>query len=46
MALPASRVFATPLGEISVDQPAVAAIASLPEVVVTDASEEKSDVTT
>lgn len=40
MALPASRAFATPLGEIPIDQQAVAAIKTLPEVVVSETAHE------
>lgn len=38
LALPASRAFATPLGIVPVDAPACAEIASLPQVVVSDAA--------
>lgn len=38
LALPASTAFATPLGTIPVDQAAVAAIADLPQVVVSEAA--------
>lgn len=38
LALPASRSFATPLGVVAVDQQAVAAIADLPQVVVSEAA--------
>ncbi len=38
LALPAASAFATPLGVIAVDQQAVAAIAHLPQVVVSDAA--------
>lgn len=38
LALPASRAFATPLGSVAVDQQAVAAIADLPQVVVSEAA--------
>lgn len=38
LALPSAKRFATPLGTIDVDQPAVAALASLPQVRVFDAT--------
>lgn len=38
LALPASSAFATPLGTIPVDQAAVAAIADLPQVIVSEAA--------
>ncbi|MCM8611373.1 AmmeMemoRadiSam system protein B [Accumulibacter sp.] len=38
LALPAAGAFATPLGVVAVDQQAVAAIAHLPQVVVSDAA--------
>ena len=38
LALPAASAFATPLGVVAVDQAAVAAIAHLPQVVVSDAA--------
>ncbi len=38
LALPAATAFATPLGVVAVDQQAVAAIAHLPQVVVSDAA--------
>lgn len=38
LAVPAATSFATPLGEIPVDQEALAAIAHLPQVVVSDAA--------
>lgn len=38
MALPESRIFVTPLGEVPVDQLAVAAISTLPQVVVSEAA--------
>ena len=38
LALPAASAFATPLGVVPVDQQAVAAIAHLPQVVVSDAA--------
>lgn len=38
LATPASTGFATPLGVVPVDQPALAAIADLPQIVVSDAA--------
>lgn len=38
LALPVSRAFATPLGIVPVDQQAVAAIADLPQVIVSEAA--------
>ena len=38
LALPAASAFATPLGIVAVDQAAVAAVAHLPQVVVSDAA--------
>ncbi|MDD2925398.1 AmmeMemoRadiSam system protein B [Rhodoferax sp.] len=38
LALPGAAVFATPLGDLRVDQPAVAALATLPQVVVSPAA--------
>ncbi len=38
LALPSSTAFATPLGNVAIDQQAVAAIADLPQVVVSDAA--------
>ena len=38
LALPSSRAFATPLGIVPVDQRAVAAIADLPQVIVSEAA--------
>jgi hypothetical protein len=38
LALPASQAFATPLGIVPVDQQAVAAIADLPQIVVSEAA--------
>jgi len=38
LALPASRAFATPLGMITIDQHAVAAIVDLPQVIVSEAA--------
>lgn len=38
LALPASKAFATPLGMVPVDQQAVAAIADLPQVIVSEAA--------
>lgn len=38
LALPSVRAFATPLGEVEVDREAVAAVAGMPQVVVSDAA--------
>jgi AmmeMemoRadiSam system protein B len=38
LALPAASAFATPLGEIEIDDPAVASISNLPQVVVSSAA--------
>ena len=38
LALPAAQSFATPLGHIEIDQDAVAALAPLPQIVVSDAA--------
>jgi AmmeMemoRadiSam system protein B len=38
LALPASKAFATPLGIVPVDQQAVAAIADLPQIIVSEAA--------
>jgi len=38
LALPASRAFATPLGMVQLDQQAIAALAGLPQVIVSDAA--------
>ncbi len=38
LALPSARAFATPLGEVEVDRDAIAALAGLPQVVVSDAA--------
>ena len=40
MALPASRIFSTPLGEVPIDQHAVAQIEALPGVVISESAHE------